>query len=135
MSPKIAKISGPDHARYLINKGRPELCAQLTSWLYCTAAEVVEDLNADSYGRLLSIITDERLWDQLKVFATQDLPLKDCKGASELHAPIQQHLSAMFMNNAWMSSSSTEYLSGQAWAHPDTAEVYIHAYAHLCTHV
>ena len=92
------------------------------------------------------------LWDQLKLFAEQELPLKDCKAASGLHVHIQQHFSAMFMHNAWMEELVKHWkrLSGQARAHPDTAEVtptkhlhlahdcahaFAHVYAHVHTHV
>ena len=130
-----SSISGPDHAQYLIDKGKPELRAQLASWLHCTAAEVGEELNAESYGGPLIILTDESLWDQLKLFAEQELPLKDCKAASGLHAHIQQHFSAMFMHNAWMEElvKHWKHLSGQARAHPDTAEE--HMPLHMSMHM
>ena len=69
----------------------------------------------------------------------QELPLKDCKAASGLHAHIQQHFSAMFMHNAWMEElvKHWKHLSGQARAHPDTAEEHmpLHMSMHMSIHM
>jgi hypothetical protein len=125
-----SNVCGPRHAKYLYDRGRPELRAQLAEWLHCTPAEVGAALKADGYDGPLRVFADDELWRQLGVFAAQTQPLSLCPGVAELRKLVLQHYTPLYIANVWMEALVKHWknLSPQARAHAEGAEV------RLCIH-